>query len=103
MPFKVDKKKLKFNQDRRRKLSEQDIHRIKRLAGTVSRRQLAKMHSVSPRTIEFILYPERREANVQKRRERGGWRQYYNKEDHRESMKETRRYKNVLNKRGELD
>ena len=103
MPYASEKIKLKFSQDRRRKLSEEDIARIKRLGGTMSMRQIAKDHGVCPRTIDFILHPEKRLANLRRRKERGGWRQYYNKDQHRETMKEHRTYKHALHVNGELE
>jgi uncharacterized protein YjcR len=41
---------------------------------------IARMFKVSPRTIHFILFPERKEANMKKWKERGGWKQYYDKD-----------------------
>jgi transposase len=54
---------------------------------------LARMFKVSKRTIQFILFPERQKKNVQDRQERGGWKQYYNKEKHAKDIKEHRDYK----------
>lgn len=55
--------------------------------------KLAKMFKVDRRLIQFILFPERLEANKQKRLERGGTKQYYKKEYHTEKIREHRRYK----------
>ena len=44
----------------------------------------------------------KQQANKQRRLERGGWRQYYRKEEHRETMKNTKRYKHGLYKEKRL-
>jgi len=54
---------------------------------------IAKMFKVNKRTIQFILFPERRKRNLELRKERGGSKQYYDKDKHKEAMKDHRRYK----------
>lgn len=54
---------------------------------------LSKLFRVSRRTIQFILYPERQAKNLEDRQKRGGTRQYYDKEKHKEYMKTHRSYK----------
>lgn len=54
---------------------------------------LARMFKVNKRTIQFILFPERLKKNKIDREARGGWKQYYNKEEHKESIKDHRNYK----------
>ena len=96
MPYKSSKLKIAGTiYDRRRKLSEKDKHEIKRLyeTGEYSQRQLAKLFRVSRRFVVFAIYPERLEENKQRRKERGGWKQYYNKDEHKDYMKNHRRYK----------
>lgn len=61
-----------------------------------SHNALAKMFGVSKRTIQFILDPKKKEENLKRRQERGGWKQYYNKEDHAKAIKEHRGYKKEL-------
>ena len=95
MPYKSEKIKLKPHQDRRRKLSDEDKETIRSMKG-VSQRKLAKMFGVSRRTIQFVLDPQKRLDNVERRRERGGWQQYYDKEKHAEYIKKHRRYKQEL-------
>lgn len=58
-----------------------------------SQRQLAKMFNVSRRTITFIIDPEQLKQNKERRLERGGSKQYYNKEKHNLEMKKHRNYK----------
>jgi hypothetical protein len=68
----------------------------------LSQRALAKMFGVSRRLIVFTLYPERQKENYQRRLERGGSKQYYDREKHAEAIKEHRRYKDVLYKEGRI-
>lgn len=105
MPFKSDKIKLPEKLDRRVKLTQEDKAGIIHLKDTenLSQRKLARMFGVSRRTIQFVLYPEKLEENKKRREERGGWEQYYDKDKHRDSMKNTRRYKNKLFKKGEIE
>lgn len=96
MPFKTDKENLKTNILRRTsKLLDCQKEMIKwwRQEKGYSHNHLAKMFGVSKRTIQFILNPEKKAENLKRRQERGGWKQYYNKEDHAASMKEHRKYK----------
>lgn len=103
MPYKSDKMKIAGTEyDRRRKLTEEQKNEIIALRGTISQRKCAEMFKVSKRTIAFLWYPEKQLANKQRRLERGGWKQYYSKEDHRENIKNTRRYKQKLYKEKRL-
>lgn len=58
-----------------------------------SQRRLAKMFKVSRRLITFIIDPKKLEKNLERREDRGGTMQYYDKEKHKEYMKEHRTYK----------
>ena len=103
MPYKSEKIKIAGTKyDRRRKLTDEQKDQIIALRGTISQRKCAEMFKVSKRTIVFLWYPEKQQANKQRRLERGGWRQYYKKEKHRETMKNTRRYKHGLYKEKRL-
>jgi hypothetical protein len=62
-------------------------------------RGLARMFKVHTRSIGFICYPERLEANKAKRKERGGSAQYYHKEAHRLAMAAHRQYKKNIHER----
>lgn len=59
----------------------------------MSIRAISKLFRVNKRLIQFILFPEREERNKELRKARGGSKPYYDKEKHREVMKEHRRYK----------
>lgn len=85
----LDKRvKLTFNQ-------KQEIIYI-REKQQISYQKLANMFGVSKRTIIFICKPETLQACLEKREERGGWKQYYDKEKNRLSIKEHRDYKKEL-------
>lgn len=88
--------------DRRVKLTEKDKQEILRNPEGLSQRKLALMYGVSRRTIQFILDPAKLERNKQARKERGGWKQYYDKEAHRVSIAEHRSYKQSLFLNGDI-
>ena len=58
--------------------------------------QIARDFKVSKRLIQFILFPERLEKNLQHRKERGGTMIYYVKEKHTISIREHRDYKKQI-------
>ena len=97
MPYKFEttKTKLPEGKDRRVKLTAEDKEFIKALyaTGNISTYKLAEEFGVSRRTIQFILDPEKKKANLERLEERGGWKVYYNKDKHTETMREHRRYK----------
>jgi transposase len=88
--------------DRRVKLSSAQKEEILELKEKHSQRGLAKMFGVSRRTIQFILDPAKHEENLLRRKERGGWKQYYDKEYNRKAIKEHRDYKKELFTKGLL-
>lgn len=95
MPYKAEKMKLPKEPgiDRRIKLSDMQKTWIRLNPCGFSQRKLAAIHGVSRRTIQFLQNPESLTENKKRRQERGGWKQYYDKEEHRETIKEHRRYK----------
>jgi hypothetical protein len=86
--------------DRRVKLSDQEKEDILALKSTVTQISVARAYNVSRRTIQFIWFPEQLEENKKRRAERGGSKQYYDKEKHNLAMKEHRAYKRDLVKKG---
>lgn len=86
--------------DRRVKLSDSQKEEILNLKETATQVEVAKAYSVSRRMIQFIWYPEKLEENKKRRAERGGSKQYYDKDKHRVSMKEHRAYKKNLKNEG---
>ena len=99
MPYKSEKIKIEGTKhDRRRKLTDADKEEIKSNPLGLSQRKLALMYGVSRRTIQFTLDPQKLEENKKRRAERGGSKKYYDKDAHKESMKEHRKYKHELYK-----
>ena len=86
--------------DRRVKLSDEQREEIKVLKGKMTQSATAKIYGVSRRLIQFIWFPEQHEENKKRRAERGGSKQYYNKEKHRKDMQEHRAYKKQLKEKG---
>lgn len=95
MPYKTDKMKLDNEfLDRRVKILRCQKLLIPFLYSSgMSIRSIARRYDVDKRSIQFILFPERHEKNLQDRDLRGGWKQYYNKDYNNEQMKIHRRYK----------
>ena len=99
MPYKSSKIKIVGTKhDRRVKLTQRDKQSIKELykLSEWSTRKLAKKYEVSKRLIQFILDPAKLEANKERRKERGGSKQYYNKEYSTNAKRKHRRYKQKL-------
>ncbi len=65
-------------------------------ANNMSITSIAKLFKVSKRLIQFELFPERKKKNIQDRENRGGSKQYYDKDYHAEKMKDHRRYKHEI-------
>ena len=103
MPYKSEKIKLKGLQDRRKKLTDEQREEIKELysTGHYSLNNLAKQFEVSKKTILLIVNSDSAERAKQYRKEH--WREWQGtKEEHREAIKKTRRYKYSLYKEGKL-
>lgn len=105
MPYKSEKIVIaNTKHDRRIKLTPEDKELILwlREEEQISYQKLANQFGVSKRLIIFVCKPESLEACKNKRIERGGWKQYYDKEKNTESVKETRNYKQKLYVKGEI-
>lgn len=103
MPYKSTKIKIiNTAYDRRCKLTTVQKDEIISLKDSISQRKCAEMFNVSRRTIQFLWDPEKLKRNIQRRQERGGTKQYYNKEKHKEQMKTYRRYKQQLYLEGKI-
>jgi transposase len=93
----IDEQRIPPGKDKRVKLSDAQRAEIILLAGQgLSQRQLASQFGVSRRLIQFILDPDKHKKNVQCRQERGGWKQYYDREKHAEAVRRHRDYKREL-------
>lgn len=103
MPYKSEKIELNGLQDRRKKLADEQREEIKDLYGTgcYSLNDLAKKFCVSKKTILLIVNKDSEEKAKQYRKEH--WKEWKStKEEHREAIKKTRRYKQSLMLKGEL-
>ena len=103
MPYKSEKIKLSGLQDRRKKLTDKQRAEIKELYGTgcYSLNGLAKRFEVSKKTILLIVNENSAEKAKQYRK--ANWKEWKgSKEEHREAMKKTRRYKQSLMLKVEL-
>ena len=102
MPYKSEKIKLPRELKRNIKLSieEREELRMQRCLFGTSYNKLAKQFGVSKRLAQFICNPEKEEKNrklAQSARRSG---KYYNREKNTEAVRETRRYKHQLYKKG---
>lgn len=88
--------------DKRVKLTSEQRHEIFLNKEGLSQRSLAKLYGVSRRTIQFILDPDKLKENLKRREERGGTKQYYDKEKHKDYVQSHRLYKKELNEKGLL-
>lgn len=103
MPLKVDNKRIANRKlDKRVKLTEFQRAQIKELKGTATQKAIADRYGVDRRTVSFIWFPEQLERNKALRDERGGSKQYYDREKHRKAMAKHRKYKKSLDKKGLL-
>lgn len=95
MPYKTDKIAIKdpFLDRRTKMLPCQKEMAIWHWQNGMSITAVAKLFKVNKRLIQFLLFPERKEKNLQDREIRGGTMAYYDKDKHREAMKEHRHYK----------
>ena len=108
MPYKheYNNSKIPEKHDKRIKLTKsqkQEIYSIYNEYGAYSQRELASMYGVSRRLITFIVNPEAQQANLERYQERGGSKQYYDKDKHTIAMRTHRRHKHELSKKGLLE
>lgn len=103
MPYKSSKIKLSETQDRRRKLTDDQKERIRRIyaEGKCGTRPLAKEFGVSRKTIQLIVNPAMKQRNDEYIAK--NWRKYRpSKEEWAEIQREHRHYKQDLYLNGEL-
>lgn len=95
---KVEYPKLPREKSKRVKipLSDHESIRFRALNGRAGIRELAREYGVDKRLIQFIVYPERKEQNLKRRTERGGWKKYYDKDKNTEYMRKHRIHKHEL-------
>lgn len=90
------------NLDRRVKLTKEDKDLIiwLREEEQISYQKLANRFGVSKRLIIFVCKPESLEKSKLDRQNRGGWKQYYDKDYNTISQREHRNYKKELYSKG---
>ena len=92
--MKIDDLRIPKEHDKRRKLTDDDVHYIHTAyADGVSIRAIARAVGVSRRLVQFTLFPERKDANLQARHDRGGTMIYYDKDKHKAAMARHREHK----------
>lgn len=104
MPYKSSKIIIKGTKhDRRLKLTDKQRIEIKdKLANGSSQRSLAREYQVDRKTIYNIKYPKKYAQSLQDRVDNQVHLKYYDKDEWREVMKEHRRYKQNLYKKGKI-
>jgi DNA invertase Pin-like site-specific DNA recombinase len=105
MPYKSSKIIIeKSKHDRRIKLTDDDRQLIREIyaEGVLGYQKIANIFNVSKRTVYWVINPEKKAKNLELRKQRGGSSQYYDKEKHKEYMKDHRRYKHELFKKKEI-
>jgi transposase-like protein len=106
MPYKCRNIKIPDGKKASQKLTQEqkeEIYKRYNIDGDVSQRQLAREYGVSRRLITFIIDPKKHEENLQRRKEAGGSKKYYDKDKHKEAIKKHRRRKQELYLNGELE
>lgn len=104
MPYKSEKIKLKETQDRRKKLTERQREEIKELyaTGLYNLNGLAKRFEVSKKTILLIVNEESAARAKQYRKDH--WKEWQKVgEEHNKAIQNTRKYKQSLYLKGELN
>lgn len=102
--FETQKLKMKKENDKRIKLTNENKQEIRKMyeTGMYSQRQLASMFNVSRRSIQFAINPDNYRRNLDLLIERRKDGRYYDKEKHTEYVREYRKRKKKLYEEGEL-
>lgn len=103
MPYKSEKMRLSFDQDRRRKLTENQRQQIRDMyaTGMYSLQELADRFPCSKKTVLLIVNPE--SAAKARQYTADHWKEHQRpKEVRNATQRATRRYKQELYKAGEL-
>jgi transposase-like protein len=107
MPYKFETEHIKTPPIYKRslKLTQNDKEEMAKMykMGDWSYQTLANEFGVSKRTAYFAVNPDKQEENYQKRVERGGSMQYYDKAKNTEAVRNHRHYKQQLALDGKLN
>ncbi len=83
--------------DRRRKIPTSEYETIRaKYKALKSMRAVARLYNVDKRLIQFIVYPERKEAYQKMRYKQKIWLKYYDRESHTISIRKHRKRKREL-------
>ena len=93
MPYDFEIRRIHLPREKDRRVKLTAAQRQEILVSTQSVHALAREYEVSRRTINFIKHPERQARNLKLRKKRGGWRQYYDRDKHKISIRNHQRYK----------
>lgn len=99
MPYKSEKIIIDHTaNDKRIRLTDEQKQKIKEEYATslISQRALAKKYNVDRKTIYNILHPDKYQEQLKANQENKHSQKYYNKEKHKEYIKNHRRYKQTL-------
>jgi len=99
MPYKSEKINIAFTEyDKRIRLTEEQKEAIRKeyATGLISHRGLAEKYKVNRKTIYNILNPDKYKAQLERNKEINHSKQYYNKDKHKEYIKQHRHYKQKL-------
>ena len=94
--------KLSPLQDRRRRLTPEQVETIISLKGSLTTAQIAKQFGVSWNSIYFLLNPDKLAESRAKSQEKGGIKRYYDKDKQIAMNKATKEYKQSLLNEGKL-
>lgn len=91
---------LNTKYDRRYKLTHKQREDIRReyIVDFRTKKWLADKYNITPTQVRYILYPADVKAILERKHERGGWKQYYDKAKHAAEMKKYRKHKKELKK-----
>lgn len=103
MPFKSEKLLIVFTEhDRRIKITDEIRESIIKeyATGKTSHRKLAAKYGVSKTTIENVLNPDKYQKQLKRYKAENHSAKYYNKDKWKDYIKQHRRYKQSLYKKG---
>lgn len=105
MPYKCADMPIPKQFDRRIKLTDQErVDIIKLHNEGMATRAIARLYPhVSRGLIVFVIYPERLQRAYNRAQENENWRKYYDKKKRNRYMRNHRRYKYKLYKKGKLE
>lgn len=104
MPTIIDLIPVGKKHDGRRKISDEQKQHVLRLYNIeqVSINKIAKIVGISKRSVQFILFPERRQAVIDRAKEVKRWEKYNTAEIRKTAMRKNRAKKKQLLETGQV-